>query len=482
MPKIAEHWKNYINAQWVDGGAERISVENPATSKHLAWQAAANSSDIAAAISAAKACHESGTLNAMRPVERGRLVCKMGDYFLQNQEEIATTLCLEQGKQLWEAKREVVNAARYFEYYGSLAQALEGASIPLGENYLDFTRHEPFGVSAQIIPWNFPLEIAARSIAAGLATANSCIVKPPELAPLSSSYFAHAAEAVDLPAGALNIVSGLGKIAGSALCTHRDVRQIVFTGSVETGIAIATMAAKNVVPCVLELGGKSAAIVCQDADIDNFINSLRAGIFTNSGQVCSAMSRVIVHEDIHDQVVEQAAELAKSISIGPGIEQTEPGLNMGAMICEPQRDRATLLCQRAHDDGAQIVTGGHALNREGSFMQPTILSKVDPSSEMGQTEVFGPVVSIMKYQSDAQAIAIANGTPYGLVGGIFTRDIDRAMSAARQIRAGQVFVNEWFAGGVETPFGGFGISGYGREKGKEALLNYVQTKNIAIRL
>ena len=236
------------------------------------------------------------------------------------------------------------------------------------------------------------------------------------------------------------------------------------------------------VPCVLELGGKSAAIVCADADIENFINSLRAGIFTNSGQVCSAMSRAIVHEDIHDEVVERAANLAQSISVGPGIDRSEPGLNMGAMINEAQRDRAQALCQRAQKDGARIVTGARRINREGSFMQPTIIDNVDPDSEMGQTEVFGPVVSIMKYRHENQAVEIANATQYGLVGGIFTRDLDRAMHNARKIRAGQIFINEWFAGGVETPFGGYGKSGYGREKGREALFNYVQTKNIAIRL
>ena len=482
MTKIAEYWKNYVNNQWVEGGAARLSVENPATSQHLAWQAMADANDISTAIKAAKACHQSGVLGAMRPVERTRLINAMGRWLLERVDEIANVLCLEQGKPLWEAQREVTNSARYFEYYGNQAETLEGKSIPLGQNYLDFTLHEPYGVSAQIIPWNFPLEIAARSISAGIAAANACVVKSPELAPLSSQYFARAAEAVGLPAGALNLVCGLGHEAGAALSTHPDINQIVFTGSVDTGIKIARNAAQNVVPCVLELGGKSAAIVCADADIDNFINSLRAGIFTNSGQVCSAMSRAIVHKDIHDEVVERASLLAQSISVGPGIDRTEAGLNMGSMINIAQRDRAQALCENAPRDGARIVSGGHILNHQGAFMQPTIIDNVDPASEIGQTEVFGPVISMIRYDDDANAIEISNGTQYGLVGGVFTRDLDRAMNTARQIRAGQIFVNEWFAGGVETPFGGYGKSGYGREKGREALLNYVQTKNIAIRL
>ncbi len=482
MPQIDEYWKNYIDNQWVDGGSDRLSVENPACGEHLAWQAMADRQDVAKAVSAAKACYESGVLSAMRPVERGRLIKQMGEWLLGHVDEIANILCLEQGKPLWEAKNEATNCARYYEYYGNQAETLEGKSIPLGQNYLDFTIYEPYGISAQIIPWNFPLEISARSISAGIATANACVVKTPELAPLSSQYFARAAEAVGLPAGTLNLICGHGHEAGAAMSEHPDVRQIVFTGSLATGIKIAQSAAQNIVPCVLELGGKSAAIVSSDADLDNFIKSLRAGIFTNSGQVCSAMSRAIVHEDIHDEVVERAAALAQALSVGPGIERTEPGLNMGAMISEAQRDRAENLCRRADSDGARIVTGGRRLNHQGSFMQPTILDNVDPSGEMGQTEVFGPVISFIKYQNEDQAVKIANATQYGLVGGIFTRDLDRAMNTARKIRAGQVFVNEWFAGGVETPFGGYGKSGYGREKGREALFNYVQTKNIAIRL
>ena len=217
MPALDEYWQNYIGNKWVDGGAPRLSIENPATSQHLAWQAMASTQDVDEAVRAAKACHDLGVLSAMRPVERGRLINLMGQWLLDHRNEIATVLCLEQGKPFWEAQREVTNSARYFEYYGNQAETLEGKSIPLGKNYLDFTLYEPFGVSAQIIPWNFPLEIAARSISAAIATANACIVKTPELAPLSSQYFARAAQKVGLPAGALNVLGGLGAEAGNAL-------------------------------------------------------------------------------------------------------------------------------------------------------------------------------------------------------------------------------------------------------------------------
>ena len=241
-------------------------------------------------------------------------------------------------------------------------------------------------------------------------------------------------------------------------------------------------AAQTVVPCVLELGGKSAAIVHEDADLAGFETDVRRGIFVNAGQICSALSRVVAHESVHDELVERIAGVARSLSVGPGVERDSFGPNMGPMVSEAQRDRAVALVADAQAEGARVVTGGHKLNTPGFFMEPTVLADVTPDMTIAQEEVFGPVVSVLKFRDEAEAIRIANGTQYGLVAGVFTRDLDRATRAARGLRAGQIFVNEWFAGGVETPFGGYGKSGYGREKGREALLNYVQTKNVAIRL
>ncbi|WP_306116423.1 MULTISPECIES: aldehyde dehydrogenase family protein [unclassified Roseovarius] len=482
MIDVKPYWQNYIDGAWVDGGAGRVDIINPGTGEKLAEHALADEADVDRAVQAAKRVRQSGVLTAMRPIERGRIVQEIGRYLLDNIDEIAPLLSLEQGKPLWEAQREVQGAALYFEYYGNQASTVEGRSIPLGEGYFDFTHNEPYGVSAQIIPWNYPLEMTARSLSAGLTTGNACVVKTPELTPLSNAWFAHAAEAVGLPAGAVNILCGWGHQAGAALSTHADVNQIVFTGSVKTGVAIATAAAANVVPCVLELGGKSAAIVHDDADLEAFENDIRWGIYFNAGQVCSAMSRVIVHESRHDEVVERAEKIAKSLSVGPGIERAEPGANMGAMVSEAQRDRAADMVAEAEAQGALVVTGGRKMNIPGAFLEPTVLADVTPDMTIAQDEVFGPVLSVMKFRDEAEAIRIANGTPYGLVGGVFTRDLDRATRAARQMRAGQVFVNQWFAGGVETPFGGYGKSGYGREKGREALWNYVQTKNVAIAL
>ena len=479
---VAPYWQNYIDGRFVDGGAGRLPVDDPATGDPLAEQAIADAADIDTAVAAARRCHESGVLTGMRPVERGRMVRRMGDYLLENADEIAPLLTLESGKPLWEAHLEIEGAARYFEYYGSQAETVEGRSIPLGSGYFDFTVYEPYGVSGQIIPWNYPLEMTARSLSAGLATGNAAVVKTPELDPLTNHWFARAAEEAGFPAGAVNILCGFGHEAGAALSAHEDVNQIVFTGSVATGRAIAGEAAKNIVPCVLELGGKSAAIVYPDADIDNLIDNVRWGIFFNAGQVCSAMSRLVVHESIHDDVVEAVGELASRMSVQAGIESPEFGDNMGPMISRKQRDRAADMCETAKAQGASVVSGGEPLDTPGYFFAPTVFADVTPDMDIAKEEVFGPVLSVLRFSSDHEAIDVANSTDYGLVSGVFTRDLDRATQVARDIRAGQVFVNEWYAGGVETPFGGYGKSGYGREKGREALWNYVQTKNVAIRL
>ena len=353
-----QYWQNYIDGGWVDGGAGRIDVVNPGTGEKLAEHALADANDVERAVSAAERVHQSGALSDLRPVERGRMVQKMGRFLLDHIDDIAPVLTLEQGKPLWESRVEIEGAARYFEYYGNQAETVEGRSIPLGADYFDFTTYEPYGVSAQIIPWNYPVEMTARSLSAALATGNSTVIKTPELTPLTNAWFAHAAEAADLPKGAVNILCGYGHEAGAALSAHPRVNQIVFTGSVQTGIAIATAAARNVVPCVLELGGKSAAVVQNDADLDAFASDVRWGIFFNAGQVCSAMSRVIVHEDIHDQLVDRITATANSLSVGPGIDYPEFGANMGSMVSESQRDRASGMVSDAVSAGATVAAGG----------------------------------------------------------------------------------------------------------------------------
>ena len=473
-------YKNYWGGVWYDGGAGSVDVENPATGQIIGQQALASIEDVDAAVKAARQAVNDRVWSGKRPAERGRMVRKLGEYFTLNRMEIAAELATESGKPLFEALIEVDGTARYFEYYGCQSDNFQGDSIPLGDAYIDFTELEPLGISAQIIPWNYPLEMVGRSVGAALAVGCVTVIKSPELDPLSSRHFALAAEYAELPVGVMNLICGEGAVAGAALAGHGDVDQVVFTGSVATGRSVATAAAQNLVPCVLELGGKSAAIVRKDADMDLLIESVRWGIFFNAGQVCSALSRVIIHQDRLEEFSQRIAQLVSSIEVADASAVAEECLMIGAMVSTVQRDRAAGLVQQALEDGALLLAQGSAPS-QGAFYPPTVL-QVTPESDIAQMEVFGPVLCVIPFEDDQQALAIANGTDYGLVSGVFSQDINACLLLARRLRAGQVFINEWFAGGVETPFGGVKQSGYGREKGREALLNYVATKNIAVRL
>jgi aldehyde dehydrogenase (NAD+) len=334
-------------------------------------------------------------------------------------------------------------------------------------------------VSAQIVPWNFPLQIAARSVACAIATGNTVVLKSPEISPLSIAMLAEACDRAGVPAGCVNVICGYGQEAGAAMVAHNDIDHIVFTGSLATGRSILHAAAERIIPCVMELGGKSAGIVYADADLDQAASSSAIGIFSHAGQVCSAQSRLVVHRSVHDEVVDRLAEKARALSIGPGID----GHDLGPLISAPQLDKVEGFALAGSQAGATAVTGGRRVDDQaGHFMQPTVFTGVTPDMTIAREEIFGPVVSVLPFDDDEEAIEIANGTDFGLVAGIYTRDLDRAHQTADRLSAGQVFVNEWFAGGVETPFGGTKRSGYGREKGQEALLNYVQTKNVAIKL
>ncbi|MEM7207790.1 MAG: aldehyde dehydrogenase family protein [Pseudomonadota bacterium] len=475
---IQGYWQSYINGEWVDGAGGRLAVDNPSTGEHLADVALADAADVEKAMRAARACVESRALTAITPVERGRMVRAMGDWILARKDEIAEVLTLESGKPLFESKIEVDGAARFLEYFGNQADTLEGKSIPLGDDYYDFTTYEPMGTVVHIIPWNFPIDTLARGLAPALVAGNANVIKTPELTPLTIIYIARAAEAAGFPPGAVNLMCGYGHEAGAALAAHPDANLQVFTGSVATGISVATAAAKNVVPCVLELGGKSAAVVYDDADIENLIENVRWALFFHAGQICSAMSRVLVHEKIYDDVIDAVRAKAEQMKIAPGIEDAD----MGAMTSLGQRDRAASIVEKAVAEGAQLVTGGSAPDNSGAFYKPTLFANVTPEMDIAHTEVFGPVLAAIPFKTDAEALAIANDSQYGLVGGVFTKDLSRAMRTAQSIQAGQIFVNEWFIGGAQVPFGGYKKSGYGREKGRDALLNYVQTKNIGIKI
>ena len=471
------HWHNFIAGEWVDA-KESTQIYNPATGEVFATIACATKSDVERAISAARACVESGVLTDCRPAQRAELMYRIATEIRLIAEEAAPLLCQENGKSLSDAKEEFLIAARYFEYYAGMADKIEGKSIPLGKDYVDFTYYEPVGISAQIVPWNFPVDICARSLAPALAAGNAVIVKSPEITPLAMTWLATACTRAGLPNGALSILSGPGREIGAALVAHPQVNQIVFTGSVATGQSILKAAAEHATPSVMELGGKSAAVVFQDADIDEVLESVRWGIFFNAGQVCSAMSRLLVHKDRYAEVVEKVAALAQDLSIGAGMDNAD----LTPVVSLQQQQQILDICQQAETQGARLVCGGKAPDRAGYFVEATVFADVTPDMSLFTDEVFGPVLAITPFESEEEAWQLANATQFGLVAGVFTHDLTRAIRASRALKAGQVFVNEWYAGGIETPFGGIGLSGFGREKGQEALYSYVNTKNVAIRV
>ena len=473
-----KHYKNYIAGAWVD--SERaIEVLNPANGQVIASIARAEQKEVDAAVSAAREFSEQAQLYNMRPAQRSQLVHRIGVELLALADEAVPVLVAENGKTRAQAEDEFSNAARYFEYYAGMADKIEGKSIPLGEDYVDFTYYEPIGVSAQVVPWNFPVDLAARSLAPALAAGCAVVVKSPELTPLAISYIASACERAGVPAGAVSIICGYGHDAGAALVAHPEVDQIVFTGSVKTGKSILRAAAENATPCVMELGGKSAAVVFPDADLDQLMDSVDWGIFFNAGQVCSAMSRLLVHKDIHDEVIARVKALAESQVLGDGSDLNS---TLTPVASQHQQSQVLDICQRGVAGGAELVTGGQAAEREGYFIQPTIFKNVLPEMELFSDEVFGPVLAVSQFSTEQQAWEMANATEFGLVAGIFTNDLNIALRGSKALKAGQVFVNEWYAGGIETPFGGIKSSGFGREKGQEALYSYVTTKNVAIRL
>lgn len=479
QPNVKPYWQNYIGGKWVDASdGGRLTVINPATAQPLAEVAKATAADVDAAVAAARACHNSRALSGMRPRIRGQLLVEMGRKLRERKEEIASLLSVDAGKRISEARSEIEGSARYFEFYGGLAPSVEGKYVPLGDGYTDFVVPVPFGVTAHIIPWNYPNNMVARSLAPALATGNTAVIKTAEIDPLSAYVFAELAEEVGLPEGAVNIVCGTGAEAGAALASHRDIDLITFTGSVRTGQSILRAAAERIIPCVLELGGKSAGIVFPDADVDNVVTNIIAGIYENSGQVCDSMSRIIVHEDIHDAVMDELSARVSKFTVGPGLEDHD----ITPLVSHAQLERVCNYAQVGAQEGARVVIGGQRHDGlPGYYHQATVFTDVTPDMRINREEIFGPILTALKFRTGEEAVAIANGTDYGLAAGVFTADLDRALWCAEQLEAGQVHVNEWGVGGPETPFGGFKTSGIGREKGLEAMRSYVQSKNVGMR-
>src|SRR5438105_11586499 len=459
--------------------AATFEAIDPATAEGFATVASGDKSDVDAAIAAARAAFEGGWAG-LPPVRRVRILNQLAGLLRERRAEFAALESLDVGKPLRQAEDDVSAAAGYFEFFAGVADKVFGSSIPLGAGFIDFTLREPLGISAQIVPWNYPLRLASRGIAPALACGNTVVAKPAAEAGLSIIKLAEVAIEAGLPAGVLNVVTG-GRETGAALAAHPGINHITFTGSVPTGIAIMKAAADNVVPVTLELGGKSANIVFADADLDRAAASARTTLMQNSAQTCTAPTRLLVEEAAHDRFVELLAPRIASIRLGRGLDNPD----MGPVVSERQMQRVLGFIAAGLKDGARAVAGGRradgaGLNR-GFFIEPTLLDQVAPGTALEQEEIFGPVLTVTTFGSVDEAIAVANGTPYGLVTGVWTRDLSRALRVATAVKSGQVRINSYSVeGSIGLPFGGYKRSGFGREQGVEALANYTQVKNVMI--
>lgn len=474
----------YINCEWAASvSGETFSVYNPANHEAIAEVPRGATEDVHLAVTAAKNAFESREWQSLKPSIRGKALYEVAQKMRERFEELAMVETLDTGKPLSQARSDVESGARYFEYYAGIADKMFGETIPVAPNVIDYTVREPMGVCAQIIPWNYPLQITSRGVAAAIAVGNTVVVKPAEDTPLSALKLAEIFSEIDVLKNALQVVTGYGAEAGAALVNHPDVNHITFTGSVGTGSSVMMAAAKNIVPVTLELGGKSPHIVFPDCDIEETVTWVMRSIIQHAGQTCSAGSRLLVHSAIKEEIVSRLAQRLKNLTIGPGV--TDPDL--GPIISNRQFNRILAMVERAKEQGARVITGGKRALVEAAgeayYFEPTIIDQVAPTSEIAQEEVFGPVLTVFEFETETEAIQLANGTAYGLVTGIWTNDISRAHRIAAKVKSGQVFINDYgAAGGVELPFGGYKKSGIGREKGVEALQNYTQLKNIAIKI
>jgi aldehyde dehydrogenase (NAD+) len=456
-----------------------LDVLSPVDGSLFARIASGTAQDVDAAVSAARSAFE-GAWSRLTATERGRLLMKLASAVEAEADELGQLESRDNGKPLRQAKADAIALARYFEYYGSAADKLHGDVIPYLTTHFVGVERVPHGVTGHIVPWNYPMQIFGRSVGAALAAGNACVVKPAEDASLTILRVAALAREVGLPDGALNIVTGLGRTAGAALAAHPGIDFLSFTGSPETGAAVQIAAARNHVGVTLELGGKSAQVVFADADLERALPSLVNAIIQNGGQTCSAGSRLLIERSIFDQVVDAVAERFGHLRAG----RPDRDPDLGPMINQAQQRRVQGYLDQAKNEGLNVAgAGGVAADAPagGYYVAPTFLAPVPHESTLSQEEVFGPVLVATPFSDEADAIRLANGTAYGLAAGIWTRDAMRATRVGRSMRAGQVFVNCYGAGGgVELPFGGFGRSGHGREKGFEGLVEFTTTRTLVI--
>lgn len=453
----------------------------PSDGKVIAVIPRCDAAEVGRAVAAARKAFETGPWPKLTAADRGRLLMKLSALVTEHHDELSALESLDAGKPLKQGKADITALARYFEFYGGAADKVMGDTIPTADGFLAMTLREPHGVVGGIIPWNYPAQIMGRVAGAALAMGNTLVLKPAEDACLSVLRVAELALEAGFPAGVFNVVPGLGSEAGAALSNHPGLDYLTFTGSPEVGVMIQTAAAKNHIGCTLELGGKSPQIVFDDADLGAALPVIVNAIIQNCGQTCSAGSRVLVHKGIWDEVVEGLRTRIRALVSGPH----SADLDLGPLINAGQLRRVQSFVDRALADGIPLVAEGAVApdaSSDGYFVPARVFGPVPVDHVIAREEIFGPVLSLIPFRDEEEALRIANGTEFGLVAGVWTRDAQRAVRVAKAVRAGQVFVNAYGAGGgIELPFGGFKKSGHGREKGFEALYDFSATKTLVLR-
>jgi aldehyde dehydrogenase (NAD+) len=478
------NYEMFIGGTWVAShSGRRYPVFNPASGRVLAHVPKGDAEDVTAAVDAAKKAFSDPTWSALDPSKRGRLLAKVSQMLRERLADFAKLETTNNGKPLGQAKGDIAMAARHFEYFAGMADKIQGSTIPVPGNRLDYTLKEPLGVTAHVIPWNYPLVMAARSMAPAMAAGNTVVAKPASFTPLTLLKFAELCKEAGIPDGVVNVVTGGGDEVGGTLIKHQDVKLTALTGSVETGMKVMELASGNLSRVLLELGGKNPHIVFGDAAIEKAAAAVLSGIFTNAGQMCWAGSRLLVEGGIKDALLQRLVDGANGMKLGDGLR---PDTAMGPLVAESQKKRVSEYVEIGTNEGAKIAAGGMAPEEEelrtGYFYRPTILDGVTPDMRVAREEIFGPVLTVTAFDDDEDAVEKANDSEYGLWAGIWTNDLRRAHKVARQLESGIVAVNEEPVTFPQTPFGGFKNSGNSSEQGMDAVQAYVRTKNVSVNL
>ncbi|HXF48321.1 MAG TPA: aldehyde dehydrogenase family protein [Verrucomicrobiae bacterium] len=481
--QAVERKKMFVGGKWLEGTGKTFEVFNPATEEIIALVPDATEIEVGAAVTAARAALEEGPWGKMPARERGRLIYKLARRISEKAEELARLESLNNGKPYFESSRvDLPSTVECFEYYAGWADKIEGETIPVSGPYLNYTLREPVGVVGCIVPWNFPLLLAAYKVAPALACGNTVILKPAEETPLTALRLGELAQEVGIPEGVFNVITGLGPSTGAALVRHPSVDKIAFTGSTSTGQEIMKMAAGSLKKVSLELGGKSPNVVFADADLDAAVKGAVSGIFYGKGEVCTAGSRLLVEEKIHGPFMEKLVERAKKMTPG---DPFDAKTRLGPLVSKNQMDRVLGYIKAGKEDGAQVLTGGGRPavgNGKGYFVEATVFDRVETNMKIAQEEIFGPVLATIQFENLEEAVQKANSTAYGLAAGIWTKDVKKAHAFAKAVKAGTVWINTYGDYDAAAPFGGYKMSGFGRDLGKAALDSYTQLKTVWVNL